>query len=118
EARGDAGGAGGGGGVSPSFPRRDLRRHRTRAPRPAVSLRPARRRLAAAAVAATVLIVRPAEPANDVTTEAAVRLRGELVAGGFDVDVVDAPAGDPRVALDEAAAGSTAVAVVAIVAGA
>jgi hypothetical protein len=50
-----------------------------------------------------------------VAAEATVRVRGELVAAGFDVQVIDAPPGeDIRTALEQAASGPEVEAVVAI----
>jgi hypothetical protein len=70
--------------------------------------------LATPAAAATVVLVRTSRP-DAIGSEATVRLRGELVADGFDVRVVDAaPAGDLRAALERAAAAPDVEAVVAI----
>ena len=66
------------------------------------------------AFASTVVLVRPPTP-SAMAAEATVRVRGELVAAGFDVQVIDAPAGeDIRTALEEAATGPEVEAVVAI----
>lgn len=68
----------------------------------------------ARAEAATVLLLRPARPAP-AATEAVVRLRGELTAAGFRVEVADAPAGaDAQAALSGSAAAANVDAVVAI----
>jgi hypothetical protein len=70
--------------------------------------------IAPAALAATVVLVRAPHP-NAVAIEATVRLRGELVADGFDVRVVDSPPTvDLRASLEEAAAAADVEAVVAI----
>lgn len=66
------------------------------------------------ALASTVVLVRPPAP-SAVAAEATVRVRGELVAAGFDVQVIDAPPGvDIRTALEDAATGPEVEAVVAI----
>jgi len=66
------------------------------------------------ALASTVVLVRPPRP-SAVAAEATVRVRGELVAAGFDVQVIDAPPGeDIRTALEQAASGPEVEAVVAI----
>jgi hypothetical protein len=66
--------------------------------------------------AATVVLVKSARP-SALASEAAVRLRGELVAEGFRVRVVETAAGaDVRGALAEAAAGPDVDAVVALLA--
>lgn len=61
-----------------------------------------------------MLLLRSARPAP-VATEALVRLRGELTAAGFQVEVADAPTGpDAQAAIDRAAAAANVDAVVAI----
>src|SRR4051812_26174597 len=71
-------------------------------------------RITGAAQAATVVLVRTANP-TPVASEATVRLRGELTAEGFDVRVVESPATeDLRASLEEAAAAPDVEAVVAI----
>jgi hypothetical protein len=68
----------------------------------------------ARAEAAAVLLLRPARAAP-LATETLVRLRGELTAAGFQVEVADAPAGpDAQAAIDRAAAVANVNAVVAI----
>jgi hypothetical protein len=68
----------------------------------------------ARAEAAAVLLLRPARAAP-LATEALVRLRGELAAAGFQVDVADVPAGpDAQAAIDQAAAVANVEALVAI----
>ncbi|MES1172429.1 MAG: hypothetical protein ABUL77_04255 [Bacteroidota bacterium] len=70
--------------------------------------------MAPTARAATVVLVRPARP-SAVAAEATVRLRGELVSAGFNVQVIDPPTGvDVRDSLEQAAAGPDVEAVVAI----
>jgi len=67
-----------------------------------------------AAPTATVLLLRPAHPAA-AAAEAMVRLRGELMAAGFAVQVADvAASADPRAAVDRAIARTRAEAVIAI----
>jgi len=67
--------------------------------------------------AATVVLVRSPKP-TAVAAEATVRLRGELVAAGFDVRVIDPPLGaDVRASLEEAATAPDVEAVVAILGG-
>jgi len=69
---------------------------------------------AGTARASTVLLIEPADPAGAVA-EALVRVRGELAAAGFKVESVAAPpSADARAALERAANGRTADAVVAI----
>jgi hypothetical protein len=73
---------------------------------------------AAPAVAATVVLVQPANPAPAMV-EALVRVRGELSSAGFEVTIADAPAaeksgGESRVFLERLAAGRDADAVVAM----
>jgi hypothetical protein len=64
--------------------------------------------------AATVILVRPANP-KAVTAEALVRMHGELVSAGFDVQIAATTAGaDPRASLEQTASGSNVDAVVAI----
>jgi len=66
------------------------------------------------APSATVLLLRPAHPPPG-TAEALVRLRGELIAAGFAVQMADVPASaDLRAAVDRAAARARADAVIAI----
>ena len=70
----------------------------------------------ATARAATVVLVKSARP-SALASEAAVRLRGELVAEGFRVRVVETPEGaDVRAALAEAAAAPDVDAVLALLA--
>ena len=62
----------------------------------------------------TVLLLRPAHPAA-AAAEAVVRLRGELIAAGFAVQVADmAASSDLRTAIDRAAARGHADAVIAV----
>jgi hypothetical protein len=69
---------------------------------------------AQAARAATVILVRPENP-KAITAEALVRMHGELVSVGFDVQIAATPAGvDPRTSLEQTASGSNVDAVVAI----
>ena len=73
----------------------------------------------AAARAASVIIVRPANSLS-VMVETLVRLRGELISAGFDTEIVDGAAvgsagGNPRAGLEQLAARRGADAVVAIV---
>jgi hypothetical protein len=69
---------------------------------------------AAAASAATVVLVKGARP-SPLASEAAVRLRGELAAEGFSVRVVEVPEGaDLRAALAEAASAPDVDAVLAL----
>ena len=64
--------------------------------------------------AATVILVRPANP-KAVTAEALVRIHGELVSAGFDVQIMaTTPGVDPRASLEQVASGSNVDAVVAI----
>jgi len=64
--------------------------------------------------AATVILVRPANP-KPVTAEALVRIHGELVSAGFDVQITATTAGaDPRASLEQTASGNNVDAVVAI----
>ena len=64
--------------------------------------------------AATVILVRPAHP-KAVTAEALVRMHGELVSAGFDVQIVATTAGaDPRASLEQIASGNNVDALVAI----
>jgi hypothetical protein len=64
--------------------------------------------------AATVILVRPANP-KAVTAEALVRMHGELVSAGFDVQITaSTPGADPRASLEQTASGSNVDAVVAI----
>ncbi|MEO8214052.1 MAG: hypothetical protein ABI560_12700, partial [Myxococcales bacterium] len=68
-----------------------------------------------AAHAATVVLVRTPRP-SAVTTEATVRLQGELVSAGFSVRVIDPPSGtDVRAVLEQVAAAPDVQAVVAII---
>ena len=61
---------------------------------------------AQAAGAATVILVRPENP-KPITAEALVRMHGELVSVGFDVQIVASSAGtDPRASLEQTASGS------------
>jgi hypothetical protein len=70
----------------------------------------------APAGAGTVVLMKSARP-SAVASEATVRLRGELSAEGFDVRIVESPeTGDPRAALEQAAASPDVEAVVAILA--
>jgi len=63
---------------------------------------------------ATVVLLRPSHPAPG-SAEALVRLRGELIAAGFAVQMTDVPASaDLRAAVDRAAARGRADAVIAI----
>ncbi len=74
--------------------------------------------VAVPAHAATVVLIKAPHP-SAIASEATVRLRGELTAGGFDVTVVESPAGeDPRAFLEEQAAAPDVEAVVAILAAA
>jgi hypothetical protein len=67
-----------------------------------------------AALAATVVLVRPAHPGG-VASEALVRVHGELVSAGFDVEFATAAAGaDAHVSLHKFASGREVDAVVAI----
>jgi hypothetical protein len=69
---------------------------------------------AQAAGAATVILVRPENP-KPITAEALVRMHGELVSVGFDVQIVASSAGtDPRASLEQTASGSNVDAVVAL----
>jgi len=69
---------------------------------------------AAPATAATVVLIRTPHP-SAMASEATVRLRGELSAGGFDVRVVDAPADvDARAFMEEQSLEPDVEAVVAI----
>jgi hypothetical protein len=69
---------------------------------------------AAPAAAATVVLIRTPNP-NAMASEATVRLRGELSAGGFDVRVVDCPAStDPHEFMEEQSLEPDVEAVVAI----
>jgi hypothetical protein len=69
---------------------------------------------AQAAWAATVILVRPENP-KPITAEALVRMHGELVSVGFDVQIVASSAGtDPRASLEQTASGSNVDAVVAL----
>ena len=53
--------------------------------------------------ASTVILVRPANPTT-ITAEALVRMHGELVSAGFDVEIKAATAGvDARTSLEQAA---------------
>ena len=64
--------------------------------------------------AATVILVRPENP-KAITAEALVRMHGELVSAGFDVQIMATTAGvDPRTSLEQTASGSNVDAVVAI----
>jgi hypothetical protein len=64
--------------------------------------------------AATVVLVRPANP-KATTAEALVRMHGELVSAGFDVQITATTAGaDPRASLEQTASGTNVDAVVAI----
>jgi hypothetical protein len=68
------------------------------------------------ALAATVVLIKAPHP-SAISSEATVRLRGELTAGGFDVTVVESPPNeDPRAFLEEQAAVPGVEAVVAILA--
>jgi len=80
----------------------------------AVGALPATAPPGAASAGATVLLLRPARPSAPAT-EALVRLRGELIAAGFSVQVADLPASsDLSAALDRATARARADAVIAI----
>jgi hypothetical protein len=69
---------------------------------------------ATVAWASTVILVRPANPVA-TTAEALVRMHGELVSAGFDVEIAAAiPGADPRASLEQTANGSNVDAVVAI----
>ena len=69
---------------------------------------------AAPAAAATVVLIRAPNPST-MASEATVRLRGELSAGGFDVRVVDCPANtDPHEFMEEQSLEHDVEAVVAI----
>jgi hypothetical protein len=69
---------------------------------------------AQAARAATVILVRPENP-KAITAEALVRMHGELVSVGFDVQIAATPAGvDPRASLEQTASSSNVDAVVAL----
>ena len=64
--------------------------------------------------ASTVILVRPANPTT-ITAEALVRMHGELVSAGFDVEIKAATAGvDARASLEQAASGENVGAVVAL----
>ena len=64
--------------------------------------------------ASTVILVRPANP-KAITAEALVRMHGELVSAGFDVEIMAATAGvDPRASLEQTASGNNVDAVVAL----
>jgi hypothetical protein len=64
--------------------------------------------------AATVILVRPANP-KSVTAEALVRMHGELVSAGFDVQITaSTPGADPRASLEQTASGNNVDAVVAL----
>ena len=64
--------------------------------------------------AATVILVRPENP-KAVTAEALVRMHGELVSAGFDVQITASTAGaDPRASLEQTANGNNVDAVVAL----
>jgi len=64
--------------------------------------------------AATVILVRPANP-KPVTAEALVRIHGELVSAGFDVQITaSTPGADPRASLEQTASGNNVDAVVAL----
>lgn len=64
--------------------------------------------------AATVILVRPANP-KAVTAEALVRMHGELVSAGFDVQIAaSTPGADPRASLEQTASGNNVDAVVAL----
>jgi len=70
--------------------------------------------VAAAGWASTVVLVRPVHPVA-TTAEALVRIHGELVSAGFDVQITETTAGaDPRASLEQTANGSNIDAVVAI----
>jgi hypothetical protein len=63
---------------------------------------------------ATVILVRPANP-KAVTAEALVRIHGELVSAGFDVQITaSTPGADPRASLEQTASGNNVDAVVAL----
>ena len=63
---------------------------------------------------ATVILVRPANP-KAVTAEALVRMHGELVSAGFDVQITaSTPGADPRASLEQTASGNNVDAVVAL----
>ena len=64
--------------------------------------------------AATVILVRPEHP-KAVTAEALVRMHGELVSAGFDVQITATTTGaDPRTSLEQTASGNNVDAVVAL----
>ena len=64
--------------------------------------------------ASTVVLVRPANP-TAITAEALVRMHGELVSAGFDVEIKAATAGaDARTSLEQAASVENVGAVVAL----
>jgi hypothetical protein len=64
--------------------------------------------------ASTVILVRPANP-KAITAEALVRMHGELVSAGFDVQITATTAGsDPRASLEQTASGNNVDAVVAL----
>jgi len=70
--------------------------------------------IANAATASTVILMRPPDPVP-VTAEAIVRIHGELVSAGFDVQVAPAAGGpDARAALEGTAVGQNVDAVLAI----
>jgi hypothetical protein len=70
--------------------------------------------MANAATASTVILMRPPDPVP-VTAEAIVRIHGELVSAGFDVQVAAAVGGpDARAALESTAAGQNVDAVLGI----
>jgi len=61
-----------------------------------------------------VILVRPANP-KAVTAEALVRMHGELVSAGFDVQITaSTPGADPRASLEQTASGNNVDAVVAL----
>lgn len=69
---------------------------------------------ASTARAASVVLVRPPDPSSSIN-EALARVRGELVAEGFEVDLVDGqPGGDSRAWLEQLARSRGADAVVAV----
>ena len=64
--------------------------------------------------ASTVILVRPENP-KAITAEALVRMHGELVSAGFDVQIAATTAGaDPRASLEQTASGNNVDAVVAL----
>ncbi len=70
--------------------------------------------VAEAGWASTVVLVRPANP-TAIMAEALVRMHGELVSAGFDVEITTATAGaDARASLEKAASGENVGAVVAL----